>query len=152
VRLARALVRMYATRFRDFELKGATDILEPYVYSQLAAGDAQGALDRVSLSLGSLDTAERSVKSQRVRLLLARGDVMAVMGDASQALASYRQAFALEPEPNASPAECFAALHLARARASKGDTQGALHWIDEAEKAAGQPGKFERLRRAVQGG
>lgn len=65
------------------------------------------------------------------------------------ALEAYKQVYAMQPEPGFASADGFAAFHTALARATKGDRESALDWLDRAEKAEGQPGKFASTREQI---
>lgn len=148
-RLAAALMPVYARQIGRFDTRGDVYMLQEYVRAAIAAGNSMAASSAVGRVLGELEQAEASIKSTRRQALILRGDVFAAMGVTGDALRAYREAFALEGEEGFGSPDGFAAFHLAIAKAAAGDLTGAAEWLDRAEEAEGEPGKFERTREAL---
>ncbi|HQK92803.1 MAG TPA: hypothetical protein PLD23_04835 [Armatimonadota bacterium] len=151
-RLAAELPAIYTPRYVPYELRGDPDTLDLYVRGLMATGENAQAIAAAEDAIGRLDYAESQIAGDRRRALMVLGDARAASGAIDGdvgALEAYRQAYAMEREEGFASPEGFAALHAALALAAAGDRDGALHWLDEAEKAEGQPGKFAATRERI---
>ena len=148
-RLAELLSPTYARRIGTFDISGDVSMLSEYVRTEMAGADLVTASAAVERALGELEEAEARVKAVRRQALLLRGDVFVGMGLPQAALETYRQAFALEPEEGIESPEGFAAFRLALAMAAAGNLSEAAEWLDKAEQAEQEPGKFQRTREAL---
>jgi hypothetical protein len=140
----------------------APTLVRAYSECLAALGRQLGAINALSGLRTELEDAERRLRMAKVSMLIAMGNLWATgeTADLEQAAACYIEAHGLLADPTEAyllepvravpaSAEAFAACGIAQAKASVGETDAAVAWLERAEALSGAP--LPELRRYIDG-
>lgn len=160
--VAAACLPLYERALSQPGAAPAPTLVRAYSECLAALGRQLGAINALSGLRTELEDAERRLRMAKVSMLIAMGNLWATgeTADLEQAAACYIEAHGLLADPTEAyllepvravptSAEAFAACGIAQAKASVGETDAAVAWLERAEALSGAP--LPELRRYIDG-